>query len=614
MAAPLLHVAVFGDSVIEGQGLLDKDKFTSKASQEIGNLLGRLVDIVVNTARSGAPIKASSTAVEEKKKRAVFVDTYPGFFNTANLRNDFIEKDIQEVALLLTPELPANFPTVSYQVRRMGEKFPKSTLRSVELIFLGGGANDLDFQEYLNPEDHRDDYAKFYENRFEDYFYIRLKAMISQARALFPNAVIVYTGLYTPFLPGISNGAVKELFEHESGKPGWQIWLNNNIIEIKNIDQLVLEAQYRSLHGLTRGLYWMRRTIAEINEDPQLRGRGVIFVHPQFGKQNTVFESNSFIHKEYQISEVRDAVRNIRENLCPRNEFREEMERLWFSLQVTLLENPLQSNIISDGQEEALQSLLKKLDGPASMLEAFQGLLEVQDSFNLRKAVELLGDDLNRINNARRASFLHPNEKGAQRYTDMIVNRYKERHHQIRFREDLRKLQKSGSPARAISPIASMSRFGFHAPYSLRSITQHMEVDSIRLDVTTASDSAKNFVDDLILDMGGDNRWDLRLPVRLFTQPAPRIDFIQPQLVPGTTDTFTIDAMGVHLGSLTRFIIERRFPQFLENKEVFFTGFGFDDVWKPTHITLQINGRVVFDVPFDGALARGGKLTLPYPG
>jgi hypothetical protein len=588
MAATALCVAVFGDSVMEGQGLLDKDKFTTKASQEIGRVLGRPVDMVVNTARSGAPIRAAGTAAEEKKKRAEFVNTYPSLFHSAKLRTDFIEEDIQEVAFLLTPELPATFPTISYQVRRMGERFSESTRRSIELVILGGGANDLDFQEYLNPENHRDDYIKFYEDKFEEYFNRRAKALIINARQLFPNAVIVYTGLYTPFLPDVSNGAVKDLFEDESGKPGWQIWLNNNIIEIKNVDQLVLEAQYRSQHGLTRGLYWMRRTIAEVNEDPKLRGPGVLFVHPQFARENTVFESNSFIHKEYDLDKVNDAVRSVRENLCPRNQFREEMEAVLF--QLTVATEP-------QLDKEKIRTLMEKLGGPTSLLNAFQVVIDEPSSLNRANAIKLIAEDLKRIYNARRASFLHPNEKGAQRYTDMIVRRYKERYRQIRFREDLLKLQASSSPTQTISVKVSMNRYGFRAPLSMRSITQHMEIDSIRLDVTTASDSEKSFIDELILDMGGKNRWVLTTLVK----PT------QPRLIPGTTDTFTVDAMGVHLGSLRHFIIERRFvgPEIF--REV------GPDILKPTRIILHVNGKVVFDVPFFGNLPRDGKLTFNYP-
>jgi hypothetical protein len=192
---------------------------------------------------------------------------------------------------------------------------------------------------------------------------------------------------------------------------------------------------------------------------------------------------------------------------------------------------------------------------------------------------------------------LHPNEKGAQRYTDMIVRRYKERYRQIRFREDLLKLQASSSPTQTISVKVSMNRYGFRAPLSMRSITQHMEVDSIRLDVTTASDSEKSFIDELILDMGGKNRWVLTTLVK----PT------QPRLIPGTTDTFTVDAMGVHLGSLRHFIIERRFvgPEIF--REV------GPDILKPTRIILHVNGKVVFDVPFFGNLPRDGKLTFNYP-
>jgi hypothetical protein len=625
MNTSVFRVAVFGDSVMEGQGLLDQDKFSNKAANEIGKLLGRSVDIVVNTARSGAPIEAADSPSEAKIKRSEFVNTYPSLFNSPKLRSDFIENNIQEVAFLLTPELPATFPTISYQVNRMGKLFSESVRNSVELVILDGGANDLDFQSYLNPEDHRDNYIKFYEPRFEEYFHQRTKKLITHARQLFPNAVILYTGLYTPFLPNVSNGDVKELFEHESRKPGWQIWLNNNIIEIKNVDQLVLEAQYRSLHGLTRGLYWMRRTVTEINEDLQLRGPGVIFIHPQFKAENTVFASNSFIHREYDVDKIKDKVSKVRANTCPRNNFREQMNdviRLFIVQSLREIEltgtqkGHSQQVALNEIEEEAIKVLVKNLDGPTSMLQAFQALLETPNPANRNMAISLLYGDLSRIYNALRASFFHPNENGAQRYTNVIVKRYKERLHRIHFLDDLRKLQTSESSAKQIKVRASMNRFGFQGNLSLRNITQNMLVDSIRLDVTTAPDSVKDFIDELILDMGGGNRWTLTMPVRLFKSGiATIIDHIQPQLIPNTTDIFTIDTGSIHLGSLKQFNIERRANEILNTdfgKSAFGENLGNGD-WRPTRITLQINGRVVFDVPFFGNLSRGNKLTFLYP-
>jgi hypothetical protein len=500
----------------------------------------------------------------------------------------------------------------------MGELFPEATRLGIELVILDGGANDLDFQSYLNPEDHRDDYIRFYEPRFEEYFHQRTKRLITRARGLFPNAVIVYTGLYTPFLPNVSNGSVKELFEDESGKPGWQIWLNNNIIEIKNVDQLVLEAQYRSLHGLTRGLYWMRRTIAEINDDPKLRGPGVIFIHPQFRTENTVFEKNTFIHKEYKVGELTDAVRNVRDTFCPRNEFRDEMSALLLTFIFQSLNElrtvPPPPVTLSDSQKRMIEDLIKKLDGPTSMLGAFQELLDRPTREIRDKAVTLLYGDLSRIHNALRASFLHPNEKGALRYTNVIVKRYKERIHQIHFRDDLLKLQSSTSPAQIMRMKDSMRRFGFREPLSLRTITQNMLVDSIRLDIKTGPESVKDFIDELILDMGGENRWTLTMPGRIFiVGGGPTFDPIQPQLKPNTSDSFTIDASGLHLGSLKQFKLERRIHPFLATgagKQ--FGKFGSGDL-RPTQITLQINGKTVFDVPFFGSLSRGDTLTFPYP-
>jgi hypothetical protein len=176
--------------------------------------------------------------------------------------------------------------------------------------------------------------VKHYDPLLREISFIRVRDLIRQAREKFPRAVIVYTGYFAPFSPGISHPEMKELSEHLSGQPDWAIWLNSNIIEIKDVDQLVVEAQFRAQFGVARALFWTRKAVAEANADSKLRGPGILFVHPQFGPQNTVFAENSFFHREYEVSKVSDAAKTARihKDNCPRIEHADEMERLLFEL------------------------------------------------------------------------------------------------------------------------------------------------------------------------------------------------------------------------------------------------------------------------------------------
>ena len=55
--------------------------------------------------------------------------------------------------------------------------------------------------------------------------------------------------------------------------------------------------------------------------------------------------------------------------------------------------------------------------------------------------VSELESEMARIVNARRASFLHPNEKGALRYSNVIVKRYMERVRNLNLDNDLPKFR-----------------------------------------------------------------------------------------------------------------------------------------------------------------------------
>jgi lysophospholipase L1-like esterase len=297
MAKPMLKVVVLGDSAMWGQGLLEKDKYSTKSVEELGKLLGRQAQIVINSARSGAVILAGRNPKEAAQERKDFVNIFPHLFASDDtLKEKFIqsiEGDSQDVALNLHHENPASFPTVEKQVQRV----PESVAQETELVLLNGGANDLDFEEFLNPSVHRENFVKHYDRQLKDITFVRVKLLLRQTRKKFPKAVIVYTGYFAPFAPGISSDAMKELFEHLSREPRWKITLfSNSVLDPKDVDQLVLEAQLRSQFGVARGLYWTRKAIAEANADPKFRGPGLLFIHPQFGPENTVFASNSFFH------------------------------------------------------------------------------------------------------------------------------------------------------------------------------------------------------------------------------------------------------------------------------------------------------------------------------
>jgi len=301
-----MKAVVVGDSAMWGQGLRERQKFSRLSVQEIGQLLGREASIEVNLSHSGAAIRLGSPDCSPKCMRRQFADTYPTLFQSTHTKrrlNDFIENNVQDRAVLFG-EIPSAFPTISYQI----EKIDQTTGQSIELVLMNGGVNDIDFEDYLTPTEHRDNFIQYFDPLLEEYFYKRARSLIRQAREKFPVAVLIYTGYVSPFAPGHSDAQVRNLFEHLQGAADWKVYINKHPVKdtFKKVDQLVLEAQHRSQFGLTRSLYWLRKAIAEANADSRLRGPGILFVHPGFTEKNTVFEVDSLFHPYYKIPEIKD--------------------------------------------------------------------------------------------------------------------------------------------------------------------------------------------------------------------------------------------------------------------------------------------------------------------
>jgi lysophospholipase L1-like esterase len=257
-AAAILKVVVLGDSVMWGQGLQEEDKFTTKSVKEIGKLLDRNAEISTNFAHSGAQI------ISTQQQRQKYVNVYPKRFAMDATRNPFPselakgfinKKDENPTIPNYFEDVPSSFPTIGFQIGRV----PISVATNAELVIINGGANDLSFPEFLHPENNRHDFVEHYDPILEKISYKSVLALLKQARDKFPNATIIFTGYFSPFAPNVSNDEMRKLFEDLSGKPDLMIFINK--LNFVNVDQLVIEAQYRSQFGLSRGLYYTQKLL-----------------------------------------------------------------------------------------------------------------------------------------------------------------------------------------------------------------------------------------------------------------------------------------------------------------------------------------------------------------
>lgn len=270
-----------GDSVVWGQGLAHEDKFASIVFSRLiggdlpeGNIEARSGAIIGGRKSAGPPI--SATTVPDRTARH---------------------------------EIPHSSPSVMQQVAGVsGEE------ATVELLLLDGGINDMNIRNALDPTTGHDDgtydpptgeddhdASLDIEDLVRGYCYEDMKALIEAARETFPNAVIVVTG-YFPILSEETAtaalvGASTVVFGALAGIGGAAV-----------AKAVVNNAKY--LHS--RQLYWLRRAVAEADADPTIRGPGVLFAHPGFAAENSLFAADPWLFEPGEP----DAQRDVRMPAC----------------------------------------------------------------------------------------------------------------------------------------------------------------------------------------------------------------------------------------------------------------------------------------------------------
>lgn len=606
MASTPLKVVVLGDSLVWGQGLREEDKFSNKALGRIAALQGRRLHVERNLSRSGAQVLDGRTSAERKRKRAAYVAENPTRFNTRKLRDDFIERDDQLVTLLLAQEVPSTYPTVTFQAGMISGP----TGQEIEVVLLNGGLNDLDFQTYLDPENGAGDFIAAFDDALRDIFYRRVSQLLRKVRLKFPNALLIYTGYFSPFAFGVDNRRLQDFIEDEQNVNAVDLFLNG-IARVHDIPRVVSEVQLRAEHGLGRGLYWLRRAVAEAALAPAPGVPGILFVHPRFTGENTVFARKSFLHAVYRPDRVRDKAAAQRLSQIPRAGSEAKMRSLLHQCQ------------FGTPSTEALRGLLHEVDGSESLLSALRKFQSNLGSIAARTATtQALTAELKRITNARRASFLHPNEHGADRYTETIVERYAQQHRAVRLREGIIRLAGALHATPGTGAIALMARYGFPRLRSARQIIQFSCIDSIAVTIDMAAQSIgpTSMFDDVFIELGPDLRFRLNLPylskpvldsLGLDTGKVRGLSKLVSQFVPGTSEQFTLDAQGIHLSRISELTLLRRKSDAL-GRSISKPSFHADALML-TFIKLELNGVEVFSSVITEPLTRTRALRLPYP-
>ncbi|HET9662031.1 MAG TPA: hypothetical protein VFP05_17025 [Thermomicrobiales bacterium] len=607
-----IHIAAFGDSVMWGQGIERDQTFVKRFANELSKRRKKSVKVVIDRSRSGAVMRSTPDL------RRNFVDTFPEFFPTKTDRTVFLNGD-ESGAQQLYGEVPASCPSVQWQVGAVTPDVGKT----VEVALFIGGANDIDFEEIINPQEHQGKFVEAYEEPIRTICYDHYREQLRGIRAACPNAVILAFSYHTPISYASDFDKIKAFFKYEyDNNVAW--WINENIWTFNDVDALVHEGRIRSVWGQARATYWMRRSIAELARDKVIRGPGIVFVPSGMDPQNAAFAKEPEVFDDYKLP-TSDAMQEERVRNIPRVDVERDLRLLALHLipEKELFPGSHLGQMQSDNPfkvtPQQVEDLLQKVHGPTPMVQALKRLLTDFDNPDLRQAaINSIAAETSRIYRAKRASFLHPDTKAARRYGINAITRYQALH-------DLTPAPLApgaGAPSPAAPGVGgetldqTLERFGLRGNGVIAGDLGHAFVDSIQLIIETADDSDESLSSDVVFEIEtvadgkrGTRRYRLNFPYR-FTKIQGDLILMRkvyPQFEPGTTSRLTISVVNdLPLTSITGMNIQVGEQPDIKPE--------YGSIWRPRELTLELNGVQVLTTKLAGlTLGPGDQHDLKYP-
>ena len=600
-----VQIAAFGDSMMWGQGLRRNETFAALLLASMHDLHRKPVVMAVNRARSGAKIMARG------RDRENFLDTFPELFSNRPQRQRFRDGDDGR-AVELYGEVPSTFPTVRWQVDivepSLGEK--------VDIAFLSGGANDIEFDKVIDPQEFPGAFIEEFDGRISAIARDDLLDLIRRTRAKCPNAVILVFGYFAPVSEESNDHKIRAYFQHKFDSD--LLWSVNQVLNIKDVDRMILEAKVRSVWAQGRAQHWIRSAVGIANESTALRGPGVLFIPSGVGPSNAIFATEPLLHQDYTDPTI-DPARQERLARCPRMSHLGAIQRAWNAVRGGF--NTVNLGVSISACRDLLDLIKDK--GPESLVAA---LTEFVKSSHLKANWDrvwlALRSEGGRLQRAQIASFVHPNAAGARKYADNAFKRYRAHRDLVaRIKKDERPGSPVPAPAQGESLDDLLRRYRLRGPGPLVADIGHLDVDAVSLMLVTKRASEANLSPNvaLIIDTrSGPRQFRLNFPYRITvipptTQATGRTLFskFHPHFEPGTTHRFTVDIDGtLELKEITGL----RLVMGKDPLDGMLVAGGHGKVWRPLRCQLEINGRQVMDHVFGTEELRpGGTLTLPYP-
>ena len=424
-----LHVAVLGDSATWGQGLIREHTFAylaatrlaEDAGKELKLLPGRGSDPLRGESRSGAKIRRVQPA-QSYGDADVFLDSFPNLFADDNERRLFLDGSDESPAARLFGEHPANFPTLTEALAR----YASDSSHTVDLVIMGGGINDANFEDVLDPDGNPLDKIL---DQLRVVFSSYIDQLLRDARATFPNAIIILTGYFSELSDLSDRDKLGILMEFLSGSSHAAIVYNNVVNSIpllgmisdllfegEDVGDAVRRSIPRSVQAAAHAHFWTRKTVAD--QPNEIKNPGLIYVSPAFEPKHALFASESMVHDGYHlpgdgIHAVHDEMLSKRIANIPRYALSSRYEGI--------LDAASKPGTLG----AAVEGLLVEPDLPSSMRKAASDYLSNPFGDSWTRLKDSIHNEQGRIFVATIASFLHPNELGAKRYAERIISAYR---------------------------------------------------------------------------------------------------------------------------------------------------------------------------------------------
>lgn len=195
---------VAGDSLIWGQGLLERDKFYTLTADWLRSdvFAGRRPVNLNVEAHSGSTLKFHPDEAEKYKKAG---------------RDETYE---------FKPEVNVSFPSIYKQIEVAAEKYRAAGSPGADLIMITGGITDITTSVVYNPKGNDDQLR----TDIKKYCFDDMYDVIERAAELHPNALIAVVGYFPAISPQSKDGKLMNAWLEVLDTSGFKKALMNNPI------------------------------------------------------------------------------------------------------------------------------------------------------------------------------------------------------------------------------------------------------------------------------------------------------------------------------------------------------------------------------------------------